>query len=86
MDNEFVNHYFQTYKFNKEVLKNVEGSVREYLFYENFSNIKFYVPSLPEQQKIADYLSTLNSKFEKEKKKLESLKKLKKGLMQQMFI
>lgn len=43
--------YFNTNIFNKNVLRNVEGGVRDYLFYENFSNIKVNVPSLQEQKR-----------------------------------
>jgi len=38
-------------------------------------------PCSKEQQKIADYLSILDSKLEKEKEKLENLNELKKGYM-----
>ena len=43
------------------------------------------VPKLPEQQKIADCLSSLDRVIELEAQKLEALKAHKKGLMQQLF-
>lgn len=49
------------------------------------SKIESYVPSLPEQQKIADCLSSLDELIEVESQRLEALKKHKKGLMQQLF-
>lgn len=47
-------------------------------------NIK--IPTLEEQEKIADFLSSIDSKIESIEKELEGLKEFKKGLLQQMFI
>lgn len=52
----------------------------------DFSNLLFLVPSLPEQQKIADFLSTQNQLIEKEEQKLALMREEKKGLLQQMFL
>jgi len=49
------------------------------------SKIKIPIPSLSEQQKIADCLSSLEELITSEIRKLEVLKKHKKGLMQQLF-
>lgn len=48
--------------------------------------IDIKLPSLPEQEKIASFLSTIDKKIELEEKKLEKLKEYKKGLLQQMFV
>ncbi|MFY7829807.1 MAG: restriction endonuclease subunit S [Flectobacillus sp.] len=50
-----------------------------------FSSILICVPSLPEQQKIADCLSSLDELIQTESQILEALKTHKKGLMQQLF-
>jgi len=52
----------------------------------DFSNLKFYFPKKEEQQKIANTLSSLDNFIEAEQRKVEALKKHKKGLMQQMFV
>ena len=44
------------------------------------------MPSLPEQQKIADCLSSLDEVIEKQKATLAAWEELKKGLLQQMFV
>lgn len=49
-------------------------------------NIKYKIPSLQEQTKIANFFSTIDKKIEKEEEKLEELKVWKKGLLQQMFV
>jgi len=47
--------------------------------------LEISAPSLPEQQKIADCLSSLSDRITLETQKLDSLKAHKKGLMQQLF-
>jgi type I restriction enzyme S subunit len=49
------------------------------------SEIKIPVPSLPEQQKIASCLSSLDEVITGEQQKLELLKQHKKGLLQNLF-
>ena len=48
-------------------------------------SIKVYLPSLPEQQKIADCLSSLDEGIAAQQEKVETLKEHKKGLMQKLF-
>ena len=50
-----------------------------------FSSISFLVPSEKEQQRIADFLSSLDDLITAQAQKLEALKRHKKGLMQQLF-
>ena len=45
----------------------------------------FYIPSTEEQQKIADFLSTIDEKLDCEKNILNELTELKKGLLQRIF-
>jgi len=49
-------------------------------------NINFRIPKEPEQQKIANCLSSLDALIEAQNKKVEALKKHKKGLMQGLFV
>ncbi|QPQ53731.1 restriction endonuclease subunit S [Chryseobacterium indologenes] len=64
VNDNFLYQYLKTDFFNREVLKNVEGGVRDYLFYDNFARIKFDLPCIEEQKKIADYLSSIDSKID----------------------
>ena len=50
-----------------------------------FLNFPIAVPEIPEQQKIADCLSSLDELIEAHEQKLDTLKQLKKGLMQRLF-
>lgn len=50
-----------------------------------FSSVRLLVPRLPEQQRIADCLTSLDDLIAAETRKLGTLKTHKKGLMQQLF-
>ncbi len=53
---------------------------------KDIENFNIVYPQLKEQQKIASCLSSLDNLIEAQSKKLEALKKHRKGLMQQMFV
>ena len=61
VDDSFISQYLKSFQFNKDVLRNVEGGVREYLFYENFAGIKINLPSKKEQKKIASFLDSIDT-------------------------
>ena len=61
--------------------KNSVDSVRM----EMLSKMKINLPPLPEQQKIAEILSTQDKLIELQEKKIEQLKELKKAYLQKMF-
>ena len=85
LNNQFFKEYFSTYKFNKDVLRNVEGGVRDYLFYENFIRLKVNVPSKEEQERIANFLTKVDKIIEKQEEKVKNLENYKKGMMQKIF-
>ena len=53
---------------------------------EEYKNYKIKLPCLEEQQKIADFLSSIDNKIDNLAAELENLKEFKKGLLQQMFV
>ena len=55
------------------------------LYYKDFARIPFHVPKSNEQQKIADFLSSVDTKLAKLSRKKELLEDYKRGLMQQIF-
>ena len=61
------------------------GSAQPKLNQETCRSIIVNVPSLPEQQKIADFLSTIDTVIEKQKATVEAWEERKKGVMQKLF-
>lgn len=53
---------------------------------EEYRSFKFLCPSLPEQKKIADFLSAFDEKMNLVRKEVDTLQTIKKGLLQQMFV
>ena len=86
VDNSFAIQFIKSDKFIKEVKRNTEGSVREYLFYENFSNIRLpYPPSLPEQTAIGSFFQDIDQLIRLQQRKLEVLKEQKKTYLKLLF-
>ncbi|GAA6190992.1 restriction endonuclease subunit S [Phaeobacter sp. NW0010-22] len=61
------------------------GSTIKTIGLQFFINLRFRIPSRPEQQRIADCLTSLDDLIAAETQKSETLKIHKKGLMQQLF-
>lgn len=83
----FYKFYLKKSSFISELNKTIEG-IRDgkQISYSMFSKLFLPYPTLEEQQKIADFLFSIDSKIESIEKELEGLKEFKKGLLQQMFI
>lgn len=87
INNNYALLFIKSPEFNKEVRRNTEGSVREYLFYENFANIRIPIPpTLEEQCAIGSYFSNLDNLINSCQEKITQLETLKKKLLQDMFI
>ena len=87
INNNYTLLFIKSPEFNKEVRRNTEGSVREYLFYENFANIRIPIPpTFEEQQTIGSYFSILENLINSHQEKISQLETLKKKLLQDMFI
>lgn len=60
--------------------------VRRNLDISSFMAISVTIPTVQEQQKIADFLTTLDEKIAAEKSKLTAVRQFKKALLQRMFV
>lgn len=81
----FLWHWFHSNTFKRMVLNGQEGGVRLCFSYNKLKDCYINLPSLEEQQKIAECLSAMDDVIASETAKLDALKEHKKGLMQQMF-
>lgn len=87
IDPLFHYYLFKTAQMINIFHQNSQGLVNDTLNlkYEAFSKIKYLLPTLAEQQKIAECLSSLDEEIAAEAQKADALKDHKKGLMQQLF-
>ena len=84
----YLSYYLMRWDFINTVRKFEEGTVYERMAVKpvDFLKYKIKLPSLPEQEKIASFLSDVDNKIELEEERLKAYEKLKKGLMQRMFV
>lgn len=87
VDRQFYKFYLKTTYYIKQLQKNLEG-IRDgkMISYKYFSEIKLPFPSLAEQQKIANFLSSIDAKIAQVNQQLEHTQTFKKGLLQKMFV
>lgn len=83
----FFYYYFKTSHMIREFHANSQGLVDDTLNlkYDSFSKISIFYPSILEQQKIADCLSSVDELIIDQSQKIEALKAHKKGLLQGLF-
>ena len=78
--NIFLNQFYQIAKWS-----GIEGTTIKRLYNSNILDTSISLPSLPEQKKIGEFFQNLDNLIDAEQKKLDNLKQLKKGYLQQLF-
>ena len=86
LDSEYLNFYYQSGFFYKELQKKLEGSVRQCLTYENMSEILIPYVGIEKQKAIATALNKFATLIANEEKYLKSLQKQKSYFLSAMFI
>jgi type I restriction enzyme S subunit len=81
----FIKHYLCLFLRTRIDETKQIGSI-PYIVKSVLSEMPISIPSMREQQKIADFLSSLDTKIQLAKSRLAALKSYKQGLLQQMFI
>jgi len=82
---KYIYQYLYYNKFLNKIMLRCTGTSYPAINMSNLSNIKIFLPSLEEQEKIADLLSTFGEKIEIQKQILENMENMTKGLMQKIF-
>ncbi|MFW5720764.1 MAG: restriction endonuclease subunit S [Bacteroidota bacterium] len=86
ISNKYIYYHTQSYKLRKIGESNMTGTAGQKRVPRDFiKNYKLPIPPLPEQQKIAQILSTWDQAIEKTEQLIEKKQLLKKGLMQQLL-
>ena len=87
LSNEFFAALFKTYRLINEFRKNSQGMTSDTwnLKYLQIETIKTFIPSLPEQERVAAFLTALDQRIEKQRELIEHLKKYKRGVSEQLF-
>jgi type I restriction enzyme S subunit len=81
----YFKYFFQTHQAKKEINSYIRKSTIANLPGSDILRIKVFLPTIPEQQKIASFLSTVDEKIQQLSRKKELLSQYKKGVMQQLF-
>lgn len=81
----FMNGMLKTAQARKEITTRSGGSTRYNIGQESLEAVTVFIPTLPEQKKIADFLSAVNARIQQLNRKKELLEKYKKGVMQKLF-
>ena len=82
--NPFLYHWFNTERYYKEVYKNLGATINS-INGSDLKKFKVPFPSLPEQQKIADFLIAVDKRIELLEKKKIFLETYKKGVIKKIF-
>ena len=85
LDKQYLNYWLNTHNFTGNLSKFLSGSVRDSLAFNDMKLMKIKLPSLPEQQKIAEVLSLADDEINLLKTELEELNLQKKALMQKLL-
>ena len=87
IDNQYFAALFKTSNLINEFRKNSQGLASDTwnLKYPQIRAIRLYIPSLQEQHKISSFIITLEERIEKQRQRVDALKKYKRGVMQKVF-
>ena len=80
----FVNALLDTSQFENEIARNMGATINQITGYM-FSKMEFMIPSPKEQDKIGCFFKNLDNLITLHQRKLDNLKNIKKGFLQQMF-
>ena len=84
-NNYFIFYYFARKKFYEDLELYATGTGSKRVQVPLFQTLPISLPSLPEQEKIAGFLTAVDEKIANLKAQTQAVERYKKGLMQQLF-
>ena len=82
----FPGYLVQAWYVRKQIMRVAQGTKVYSLSTGRLAKIKLQIPCIEEQQKIANYLSAIDTKIETVTNQIAQTQSFKKGLLQQMFV
>lgn len=82
---EFFAYYLSNFQ-NKSIAKLAQGNSVVHLYASHLKTLKLNLPSFHEQQKIADFLTSVDKVIESKQQQITQAETWKKGLMQGLFV
>lgn len=86
LNNLFLKTVFDSSIFQKRLQTLADSGTRPYIGITMQRNLEIPFPSLSEQQKIANFLSNIDTKIEATNQQINQTESFKKGLLQQLFV
>ncbi len=83
---EYAQYAFMSDGFRRKVVRLAQGSTRYNMSKTGLMNLKLFLPTKLEQQKIANFFSAIDKKITQTTQQLHQAQAFKKGLLQQMFV
>ena len=86
IDDRFLWHWLKSDHFPKWIERLQEGSVRLYFYFDKLIQCQMMVPTIKEQNQISAYFDSLDKLITLHQQKCEKLQKIKKFMLQNMFV
>ena len=86
MDINFKRYTFGTNNIRNQIMSQATDSANKNISQQVLAELDILVPSLPEQEAIGTFFSTLDQHITLHQRKLEKLKNLKKALLNELFV
>lgn len=82
---EFMNSLLKSQKVRKEIISKAQGAQHINVGQETLENVNITLPSIKEQEKIADFLSFIDDIIQMQEEEIVAIEEQKRGIMQKLF-
>lgn len=86
IDHKFAWHYLNTPYFRKRIFRLSQGGTQIYVNFSEIKKMNINLPVTDEQQKIADFLTSLDNLINLKQQRISQVETWKQGLMQGLFV